>query len=326
MQYTPRSPVRDRSAAKLNIQLYPRARLPRAAAPRQSLGFSSTTLRTQTRSSRSYVSHSSPAHPTSPTRGRQPRDALLAHASPRLATDHRQDPTLGRFLDAASRIGLLKDSGRRILGLLALLHALFHPCRPRIRITHAAPRLPACRSRPFPALHPVSDETPDRAPDEPSQRSFARMKIVSTEESRRRAFHVLSILEARATAYASGSLASSPAGLALWLERTWHALGAPRFLDANSFANCEAFFATLAQMPPSCFGTLDKPEPAARGAIRAAGSHRPRKLRSAADDHSRRERTGVRGGPGAAAPQNWQDRRLTTLSLAGTKTPRNNGR
>ena len=77
-------------------------------------------------------------------------------------------------------------------------------------------------------------------------------------ESRRRAFHVLSILEDAQAAYAAGALAGSPAGLALWLERTWHALGAPLFLDAESVANCEAFFATLAQMPPSCFGTLDE--------------------------------------------------------------------
>jgi ATP-dependent exoDNAse (exonuclease V) beta subunit len=77
-------------------------------------------------------------------------------------------------------------------------------------------------------------------------------------ESRRRALHVLSVLEQAQAAYAAGALAGSPAGLALWLERTWHALGAPLFLDEESLANAVAFFATLAQMPASCFGTLDE--------------------------------------------------------------------
>ena len=90
------------------------------------------------------------------------------------------------------------------------------------------------------------------------------------------------------------SLAGSPAGLALWLERTWHALGAPQFLDAESLANCEAFFATLAHMPPSCFGTLDESLNQRLEELYAQPDPtRLRKLRSAAYDHSCRQRTGV---------------------------------
>jgi ATP-dependent helicase/nuclease subunit A len=152
------------------------------------------------------------------------------------------------------KIDLLRDR-QEILDLLSLLRALLHPAD---RIAWLAVlRAPWCGLT-IPALHAICGDL-----EAAEQTSSVASLIHSHQshldpESRRRALHVLSILEQAQVAYAAGSLAGSPAGLALWLERTWHALGAPHFLDAESLANAQAFFATLAKMPPSCFGTLDE--------------------------------------------------------------------
>lgn len=152
------------------------------------------------------------------------------------------------------KIDLLRDR-QEILDLLSLLRALLHPAD---RIAWLAVlRAPWCGLT-IPALHAICGD-PDPAEQTSSIPALIRAHQDRLDpESRRRALHVLSIMEQAQVAYAAGSLAGSPAGLALWLERTWHALGAPLFLDAESLANAEAFFATLAQMPPSCFGTLDE--------------------------------------------------------------------
>jgi ATP-dependent helicase/nuclease subunit A len=152
------------------------------------------------------------------------------------------------------KIDLLRDR-QEILDLLSLFRALLHPAD---RIAWLAVlRAPWCGLT-IPALHAIAGDAEDIDRDRTIPALIRAKKDRLDPESRRRAFHVLSILEAAQAAYAAGALAGSPAGLALWLERTWHALGAPLFLDAESAANCEAFFATLAQLPPSCFGTLDE--------------------------------------------------------------------
>jgi ATP-dependent helicase/nuclease subunit A len=152
------------------------------------------------------------------------------------------------------KIDLLRDR-QEILDLLSLLRALLHPAD---RIAWLAVlRAPWCGLT-IPALHAICGD-PEATEQTSSISSLVRLHQDRLDpESRRRALHVLSILEHAQAAYAAGSLGGSPAGLALWLERTWHALAAPLFLDAESLANCEAFFATLAQMPASCFGTLDE--------------------------------------------------------------------
>ncbi|HEX4582174.1 MAG TPA: 3'-5' exonuclease, partial [Acidobacteriaceae bacterium] len=157
------------------------------------------------------------------------------------------------------KIDLLPDRPE-ILDLLSLLRALLHPAD---RIAWLAVlRAPWCGLT-IPAFHAICGD-PEAGEQAASIASLIRSHHDRSHhdrldpESRRRALHVLAILEQAQAAYAAGSLAGSPAGLALWLERTWYALGAPQFLDAESLANAEAFFATLAQMPPSCFGTLDE--------------------------------------------------------------------
>ena len=152
------------------------------------------------------------------------------------------------------KIDLLRDR-QEIVDLLSLLRALLHPAD---RIAWLAVlRAPWCGLT-IPALHAICGD-PEAAEQTASVAALIRSHQDRLDrESRRRALQVLSILEQAQAAYAAGSLAGSPAGLALWLERTWSALGAPQFLDAESLANCEVFFATLAQMPPSCFGTLDE--------------------------------------------------------------------
>jgi ATP-dependent exoDNAse (exonuclease V) beta subunit len=152
------------------------------------------------------------------------------------------------------KIDLLPDR-QEILDLLSLLRALLHPAD---RIAWLAVlRAPWCGLT-IPALHAICGDS-EAADQRSSIASLIRAHHGRLDpESRRRALHVLAILEQAQAAYAAGSLAGSPAGLALWLERTWYALGAPKFLDPESLANAEAFFATLAQMPPSCFGTLDE--------------------------------------------------------------------
>jgi ATP-dependent exoDNAse (exonuclease V) beta subunit len=185
--------------------------------------------------------------------GKNYRVAVLARARPHLVEiiarlRREQIPFRGVKID------LLRDR-QEILDLLSLFRALLHPAD---RIAWLAVlRAPWCGLT-IPALHAMSGDTEDLDRDRSIPALIRLHEDRLDPESRRRAFHVLSILEEAQAAYADGSLASSPAGLALWLERTWHALGAPRFLDAESVANCEAFFATLAQLPPSCFGTLDE--------------------------------------------------------------------
>ncbi len=181
------------------------------------------------------------------------RVAVLARARPHLAAiiarlQQEEIPFRGVKID------LLKDR-QEILDLLSLFRALLHPAD---RIAWLAVlRAPWCGLT-IPALHAICGD-PDSTEQKQSIPALIRAHQDRLDaESRRRALHLLSIMEQAQAAYASGALAGSPAGLALWLERTWHALGAPQFLDAESFSNCEAFFATLAQMPPSCFGTLDE--------------------------------------------------------------------
>jgi ATP-dependent exoDNAse (exonuclease V) beta subunit len=150
------------------------------------------------------------------------------------------------------KIDLLRDR-TEILDLLSLLRALLHPAD-RIAWLSVL-RAPWCGLT-LPALHAIGG-----APEQRDRSVAALVRLHQSlldAESRKRALHVLLILEQAQTAYADGSLAGSPAGLALWLERTWHALGAPQFLNAESLANCQSFFAALAQMPASCFGTLDE--------------------------------------------------------------------
>ena len=185
--------------------------------------------------------------------GENYRVAVLARARPHLIE------IIGRLRREEIRfrgvkIDLLRDR-QEILDLLSLFRALLHPAD---RIAWLAVlRAPWCGLA-IPALHAISGDTADLDRDRTIPALIRLHEDRLDAESRRRAFHVLSILEEAQAAYAAGSLAGSPAGLALWLDRTWHALGAPQFLDAESVANCEAFFATLAQLPPSCFGTLDE--------------------------------------------------------------------
>ena len=184
--------------------------------------------------------------------GKKYRIAVLARARPHLveilARLRREDiPFRGVKID------LLRDRPE-ILDLLSLFRALLHPAD---RIAWLAVlRAPWCGLT-LPALHAICGDAENLERDRTIPALIRSHEDRLDPESRRRAFHVLSILEGAQAAYAAGTLASSPAGLSLWLERTWHALGAPRFLNAESVANCEAFFATLAQLPPSCFGTLD---------------------------------------------------------------------
>jgi ATP-dependent exoDNAse (exonuclease V) beta subunit len=181
------------------------------------------------------------------------RIAVLARARPHLVE------ILARLRREAIpfrgvKIDLLRDRPE-ILDLLSLFRALLHPVD---RIAWLAVlRAPWCGLT-LPALHAICGDAEDLERDRTIPALIRSHEDRLDPESRRRAFHVLSILEAAQAAYAAGSLAGSPAGLSLWLERTWHALGAPHFLNAESVANCEAFFATLAQLPPSCFGTLDE--------------------------------------------------------------------
>jgi len=185
--------------------------------------------------------------------GKNYRVAVLARARPHLIeiiSRLRREEIRFRGV----KIDLLRDR-QEILDLLSLFRALLHPAD---RIAWLAVlRAPWCGLT-IPALHAISGDTADLDRDRTIPALIRLHEDRLDPESRRRAFHVLSILEEAQAAYADGSLAGSPAGLALWLERTWYALGAPRFLNAESVANCDAFFATLAQLPPSCFGTLDE--------------------------------------------------------------------
>jgi ATP-dependent exoDNAse (exonuclease V) beta subunit len=181
------------------------------------------------------------------------RVAVLARARPHLIEIiHRlrqeQIPFRGVKID------LLRDR-QEILDLLSLFRALLHPGD---RIAWLAVlRAPWCGLT-IPALHAICGDSEDADRERTIPPLIRTHKDRFDPESRRRVLHVLSILEQAQASYAAGALASSPAGLAIWLERTWSALRAPQFLDAESLANCQAFFATLAQMPANCFGTLDE--------------------------------------------------------------------
>lgn len=185
--------------------------------------------------------------------GKKYRIAVLARARPHLveilARLRRENlPFRGVKID------LLRDRPE-ILDLLSLFRALLHPAD---RIAWLAVLRAHWCGLTLPALHAICGDAEDLERDRTIPALIRSHEDRLDPESRRRAFHVLSILEEAQAAYAAGSLARSPAGLSLWLERTWYALGAPQFLNAESVANCEAFFATLAQLPPSCFGTLDE--------------------------------------------------------------------
>lgn len=141
-----------------------------------------------------------------------------------------------------------------ILDLLSLLRALLHPAD---RIAWLAVlRAPWC-GLPLPALHAIcgdGDALSQRAtiPDLLRQ----RQEQLSAED-RQRALRVLHVLEQAAAGYADGLLSTTPSALSLWLERTWHALGAPFFLGAQARANAEVFFGALSQIPAGSMGTLD---------------------------------------------------------------------
>jgi ATP-dependent helicase/nuclease subunit A len=198
-------------------------------------------------------------------RGRQPaiEEARRQGTTYRVAVLARARPHLAAIIARLQRenisfrgvnIDLLQDR-QEILDLLSLLRALLHPAD---RIAWLAVlRAPWCGLT-IPALHAICGD-PESTDQRQSIPALLREHHGRLDpESRGRALHVLSILEQAQAAYAAGALAGSPAGLALWLERTWHALGAPHYLEAESLSNCEAFFAALAEMPPSCFGTLDE--------------------------------------------------------------------
>jgi ATP-dependent helicase/nuclease subunit A len=152
------------------------------------------------------------------------------------------------------KIDLLRDR-QEILDLLSLLRALLHPAD---RIAWLAVLRAPWSGLTIPALHAICGDLEAAEDARPIPELIQLHADRLDPESRRRALRLLSILEEAQAAYATGGLAGSPAGLAVWIERIWHALGAPLFLGAESLANCEAFFATLAQMPASCFGTLDE--------------------------------------------------------------------
>ena len=153
------------------------------------------------------------------------------------------------------KIDLLRDRPE-ILDLLSLLRALLHPADRAAWLSVL--RAPWCGLT-IPALHAICGDPPD---DERSLPVANLLRVHAEQldpDSQRRAMHVLSILEQAQSAYALGALAASPASLAFWLERTWHALGGgPHYLDPEARANTEAFFSALAEMPPSSFGTLDE--------------------------------------------------------------------
>ena len=181
------------------------------------------------------------------------RVAVLARARPHLIEIIRR-LRQERIPFRGVKIDLLRDR-QEILDLLSLFRALLHPGD---RIAWLAVlRAPWCGLT-IPALHAICGDSEDAVGERTIPALIRSHEDRLDPESRRRVLHVLSILEHAQASYAAGALAASPAGLALWLERTWSALRAPQFLDAESVANCQAFFATLAQMPASCFGTLDE--------------------------------------------------------------------
>ena len=136
------------------------------------------------------------------------RVALLARARPHLAAviarlQQEQIPFRGVKID------LLKDR-QEILDLLSLFRALLHPAD---RIAWLAVlRAPWCGLT-IPALHAVCGD-PDSTDQKQSIPALIRAhQDRLDEESRRRALHLLSIMEQAQTAYATGALSGSPAGI-----------------------------------------------------------------------------------------------------------------
>jgi ATP-dependent helicase/nuclease subunit A len=152
------------------------------------------------------------------------------------------------------KIDLLRDRPE-ILDLLSLLRALLHPADRAAWLSVL--RAPWCGLT-IPALHAICGDPPDEERSLPVGSLLRAHAEQLDPDSRQRALHVLAILEQAQSAYALGALAASPAALCLWLERTWRALGGPRYLNPEALANTEAFFSALAEMPPSSFGTLDE--------------------------------------------------------------------
>lgn len=185
--------------------------------------------------------------------GRKYRVAVLARSRPHLVQildrlRRAEIPFRGVKLD------LLRDR-QEILDLLSLLRAILHPADAVAWL--AVLRAPWCGLT-LPALHALHGDL-ERPERDQSMAALLRERVhLLSAEDQQRTLHVLSTLEAAATAYLSGSLAASPASLALWLERTWQALGAPRYLGPEDHANTEAFFRMMAEMPPHSLGTLEE--------------------------------------------------------------------
>ena len=107
------------------------------------------------------------------------------------------------------KIDLLRDRPE-ILDLLSLFRALLHPAD---RIAWLAVlRAPWCGLT-LPALHAICGDAEDSDRDRTIPALIRSHENRLEPENRRRAFHVLSILEDAQAAYAAGSLAGSPAGL-----------------------------------------------------------------------------------------------------------------
>jgi len=78
----------------------------------------------------------------------------------------------------------------------------------------------------------------------------SRIDLLS-EDGRLRAGRLAQTMLLAARQRFSGQFSTSPHGLALWVERTWHTLGGPHCVDANQYENVEAFFHLLSTMTPA---------------------------------------------------------------------------
>jgi ATP-dependent helicase/nuclease subunit A len=141
-----------------------------------------------------------------------------------------------------------------ILDLLSLLRALLHPAD---RIAWLAVlRAPWCGLT-LSALHTICGDGDAQAREATIAELLRRRSEDLAAQDRARALRVLYVLEQASAAYAGGLLSTTPAALSLWLERTWHTLGAPLYLDAQAQANADVFFTTLSELPVGSMGTLD---------------------------------------------------------------------
>ncbi len=142
-----------------------------------------------------------------------------------------------------------------ILDLLSLLRALLHPAD---RIAWLAVlRAPWC-GLPLPALHAICGDAEGAAQRTTIADLLRQNSHRLNAQDRQRAMHVMAVLQQAIAAYADGLLSTTPSALSLWLERTWHALGAPLFVDAQAQANAEVFFGALSQISAGSMGTLDE--------------------------------------------------------------------